>query len=241
MTSLAEMEVKNHQRTFKSRCRSYDMGEIQTKEGPDGRFYNIDGEYYPSVTTVLGKTKSESEGLQKWIDSVGEYEADIIKRKAATRGNILHDLADSYLKGEAIYYNKLDPISRNNFLNMLPVLNQIEEIYIQEQVLYSKELKLAGRCDLIAGLIDNKLVVIDFKGSSKKKKIEYIENYFLQVTAYYLMAKELFDIKADYGLILISVSGSPEVDKYEVDFSQYESKLKELISEYRNQEKMNNV
>tara|TARA_Y100000816_G_C26072530_1_gene564294 strand:+ start:604 stop:801 length:198 start_codon:yes stop_codon:yes gene_type:complete len=34
------------------------------------RFYDIDGQNYPSVTSILGIRKKE--GLQKWRDSIGE-------------------------------------------------------------------------------------------------------------------------------------------------------------------------
>ena len=63
-------------------------------------------------------------------------------------------------------------------------------------MLYSSKYKLAGQVDCI-GEYNGKLSVIDFKTANKERKEEWIDNYFLQCTAYALMYEELFkkDVK----------------------------------------------
>ena len=47
-----------------------------------GRHYKIDGERYPSVTTILGTTLANP-GLAQWRGHVGNTEADRVMREAA--------------------------------------------------------------------------------------------------------------------------------------------------------------
>ena len=66
------------------------------------------------------------------------------------------------------------------------MLNKIDNVYAQEVPLYSKLLKLAGRVDCVAEY-KGKLSIIDFKGSTREKRISDIDNYFQQATAYAIM------------------------------------------------------
>ena len=88
------------------------------------------------------------------------------------------------------------------FNTLKPELDKIKNIYCLEYPLWSKVLGLAGRVDCIAEY-DKQLSIIDFKGSTKLKKKEHIENYFLQASAYALMWQErtsmkIKDIKIKY-------------------------------------------
>ena len=62
---------------------------------------------------------------------------------------------------------------------------------------------LAGRTDCISEY-RGKLSVVDFKGSTKAKRIEDIETYFLQATAYAIMWQERTGIAVGQIVILIS-------------------------------------
>ena len=64
-------------------------------------------------------------------------------------------------------------------------------------------MRLAGRTDCISEY-RGKLSVVDFKGSTKAKRIDDIENYFLQATAYAIMWQERTGIPIGQIVILIS-------------------------------------
>ena len=60
-------------------------------------FYEVDGQNYPSVTSILGIRKTE--GLKKWRESIGEDVANFEMRRAANRGKATHNLVENYIKG----------------------------------------------------------------------------------------------------------------------------------------------
>ena len=110
-------------------------------------------------------------------------------------------------------------------------LNQINNIHCLETFLYSHYLGLAGRVDCIAEF-NGELAVIDFKTSTKEKKEEYIENYFVQETAYAAMFLERSGIEVKKIVTLIATEeGSIQVfEKYNLD--DYLQLLKSYIEEF---------
>ena len=71
-------------------------------DGPGGRKYFVNDEQLPSVTTILGATRSkeQKESLDNWKRKVGPIAADRVRDNAATRGTIMHKILEAYLKGE---------------------------------------------------------------------------------------------------------------------------------------------
>jgi len=61
----------------------YEYGVFSSEDRRSGRFYDCNGVKLPSVTTILSNTK-EGDFLKKWIDKVGEEEAERIRTEAAT-------------------------------------------------------------------------------------------------------------------------------------------------------------
>ena len=63
-----------------------------TRTTDQGRRVYLDGkEKLPSVTTILSRTKEESEGIKKWRERVGAAEARRIMKEAAQRGSEMHE------------------------------------------------------------------------------------------------------------------------------------------------------
>ena len=73
-----------------------------------------------------------------------------------------------------------------------------------EAPLYSHNLRVGGRVDLIAQW-DGELAVIDFKTSSKPKKEQWIDNYFMQSSAYAQMFEELTEITINKIVIAVAL------------------------------------
>ena len=89
--------------------------------------------------------------------------------------------------------------------------DNISKVYAQECPLYSNYLGLAGRTDCVA-VWKNKLSIIDFKTSSKPKKREWIEDYFMQCSGYAVMFEERTKIPVANVVVLIAVEEeSPQI------------------------------
>ena len=157
------------------------------------RFYDIDGQNYPSVTSILGIRKKE--GLQKWRDSIGEDVANWEMNRAARRGKSFHKLVEQYLNNETPSIRDVLPLGL--FRLAKPYIDQINNIRLLEKIMVSPKLTIAGQVDCVAEY-NGKLSVIDFKSANKERKEDWIENYFLQCTAYSSMYEETFGEKIEH-------------------------------------------
>ena len=187
------------------------LKELNTKSSDTGRFYETpEGQSYPSVTTITGLLSKAS--ILAWRQRVGDSKADSITKAATTRGNKVHKMAEMYLRNEMASQINLfeDPMPHieNMFFQLTELLdNSIGIINAIEAPLYSDQLKVGGRVDVIAEW-DGELAVIDFKTSSKPKKESWIDGYFMQSSAYALMFEELTGIKINKIVIAIAVENN---------------------------------
>jgi len=205
--------------------------EPVTRDGT--RFYPIPGadKYYPSVTSITSFKIAAF--FKKWRNKIGENEANRITARATQRGTAFHAITEDYIKGQLDLdrYLENNPLSVRMFQSAKSELNRINNIHCLETFLYSHYLGLAGRVDCIAEF-DGELAVIDFKTSTKEKKEEYIENYFVQETAYAAMFLERSGIEVKKIVTLIATEeGTIQVfQKYNLD--DYLHLLKSYIEEF---------
>ena len=187
------------------------------------RHYDTPSGSYPSITSVL--SIRDKEGILEWRKRVGNEEANRIMRKAATRGTQFHSLMEKYFLNEIDDFASFsgEALAKNPgvwFLSLESI--QILEkkggdIYCIEDYLYSDEYGVAGAVDMIAEY-DGITSVVDFKTSNKDKKEEWIENYFIQGTAYAKMFTERTNIPCDQLVIFIMPdSGVPQIFIKSVD------------------------
>jgi genome maintenance exonuclease 1 len=183
--------------------------ELNTINENGKRLYvTPDGEKYPSVTTVLSDYKKDA--IIQWRKRVGEQQANKISTQASRRGTKVHKLCEDYLNNESTF-EKYTPDNVDMFKSIQPTLNEIEVVYAQERTLYSHHLKTAGRVDCV-GKFRGKPHIIDFKTSNKPKKWEWIDNYFMQGSAYSVMWEEMTGVPIPYIAIIIAVADdSPQV------------------------------
>jgi hypothetical protein len=163
------------------------------------RFYEIEGKNYPSVTTVLNIRKSE--GLKQWRNNVGNEVANWEMRRAANRGKATHTLVEEYLKGETPSERGVLPLGLFKLLK--PYVDQINNVHCLETIMYSHKLTIAGQVDCIAEY-NGELSVIDFKTANKAREEGWIDNYFLQTTAYAVMYEEIFKKPIKQIVVLIA-------------------------------------
>ena len=81
------------------------------------------------------------------------------------------------------------------------IKGKLEEIYGMETTLYYPE-KYAGTADLV-GIYQGQETIIDFKQANKPKKIDYIQDYFLQLGAYTLAHNIVYKTSITSGVILL--------------------------------------
>ena len=210
------------------------LPEINTETIKGKRFYvTPEGKKYPSITTVLsGRSK---EGITRWRESVGNDVANQIMRSAAKRGTAVHTLVENYLNNEEL--SKQDVLPLALFSLLKPELDDINNIVIQEGGLYSDKWGIAGRVDCIAEY-KGKLSVIDFKTSTKEKKEEWVENYFIQGSAYCEMYEERFNQEINQVVILI-VTEDGAVQTFIKDKKDYLPLLKPAIEEFNKENETN--
>ena len=187
------------------------------------RFYQIDGKNYPSITTVLGVQKKE--GLEKWRKAVGEEAANWEMGRAARRGKATHTLVEQYLKSETPAIRDVLPLGL--FRLMKPYIDQIDNVQLSEEVMYSHKLTIAGQVDCVADY-NGKLSVIDFKTANKERKEDWIENYYIQTCAYAIMYEELFGKRIEQ-LVILMAGEDGTMRSFIRNKKDFEKKLEESI------------
>ena len=207
--------------------------EVEPVNKDGVRFYRLPktDKYYPSVTSITSFKNAKF--FKEWRPKIGEDEANRITARATQRGTAFHSIAEDYINGELDLDKYLDnnPLSVRMFQSAKDTLNRIDNIHCLESFLYSHYLGLAGRVDCIAEF-DGELAVIDFKTSTKEKKEEHIENYFVQETAYAAMFLERTGIEVKKIVTLIATEeGSIQIfQKHNLD--DYLQLLKSYIEEF---------
>ena len=179
--------------------------EAEVIESPEGRRYRTpEGNYYPSVTTVLGHGQDMS-WRDAWIARVGQAEADRVSRQATIRGTAVHDLLEKYLNNDPNYLKGHMPANIATAKQLFPALDKnLTMVYRQETALYSDLLRTAGRVDVVGewGAVRS---IIDFKTSKKFKQKSDIHGYFMQAAYYAYAWYERTGITIPQIVILITV------------------------------------
>lgn len=169
--------------------------ENQEREGTkrdasNVRLYTTPVGDVPSVTSVLSATKSAADirGLAKWRAKVGEEEAARITQDATQRGSSLHLAAEQYFKtgvpGSGPWWESAAP-----FLTTRVSAPEL----IEARVWHPRG--FGGSLDLCA-IVDGEPAIIDYKTARKRKRLEWIHDYCLQVAAYVAGANHVYRVSA---------------------------------------------
>ena len=184
--------------------------EIDVDTLPSGRTYHTPDGSFPSLTTVLGKT-ANNPWLDAWRARVGEEEAARVSKEATDRGTWIHEIAERHFNGEYVTnsLHNAPPDIRQMSRDLIAAVSVgIEEIFGQEQVLWSKKYRYAGRTDMV-GIWKGKPTIIDFKTSKKPKQITQIRDYFIQCCGYAVAHNELYGTGIKDCVVIITVDGKP--------------------------------
>ena len=205
------------------------------------RFYEApDGNKYPSITSVLSKQPGKQKGLQEWRERIGEEQARLVSGKAARRGTAFHSICEDYFTLTlSEFTTKLEKEHKEkNFLaycmfrEMNPYFDEKISMkpLLMEQTMYSPKYKVAGRCDFI-GVYDYNLAVVDFKTTTTPKKEEWIEDYFVQCTAYASMYEEHTGDQIE-DIVIMMVAEDGQVQIFEKKTKDYLPTLEQYMDDF---------
>ena len=195
------------------------------------RYYTLpSGKKAPSITSITSFYNRQT--FINWRKKVGEEEANKITKVATDRGTKFHDLVEKYLSNEDVSSLKgVLPSTKARWIAARESLNKIDNIHALEKPLYSEYFGIAGRVDCIAEY-EGELAVIDFKTSKKIKPEKWLQNYFVQETAYACMYYEMTGISVKK-IVTLMVADNGDVKVYEkTNKSDYIKLLTKYIKEF---------
>jgi len=187
----------------------YQYRPVERQQVNGRRLYATpEGHRVPSVTTILDKTKPAEarEALARWKKSVGEAKAQEIVTEAANRGTRMHKYLEDYVTQGYLTDPGTNPFSQQSHTMAKIIVdqgmtNKVSEVWGNEVPLYFPEL-YAGTTDCV-GVHEGDQSILDYKQTNKPKKLEWIGDYFLQLTAYALAHNEVYGTNIRKGVILM--------------------------------------
>lgn len=230
----------------------YNYQPINRHEGTGQRLYLCpDGSKVPSVTTILSATqpKEKKESLMRWKNSVGHQKAQQITTEAAGRGTRMHKYLEDFVLNGSLNQPGTNPFSKQSHLMAETIVNNglvnVNEIWGSEVGLYYPGL-YAGTTDAV-GVHKNEDAILDYKQSNKPKKEEWIEDYFLQLTAYSICHNKVHGTNIRKGVVLMCVVpleispgvwGIPQYQEFilsPVNFNYWEHKWWDQLEQFYTQ------
>lgn len=180
--------------TYKSK---YNYEEYNISKINGIRYYEINNNsFVPSVTSILNLTKPSFLPNSKKINN--DY------ANASSIGNLMHKYLDYYVSRNTDFFdeNKNFQIAKNLAKIIIEnCVNNIDEVWGTEAAVHYKE-RYAGTIDLI-GMMDGKLLIVDYKSSHRKKRTDELEEYFLQLAAYTLAHDWQYKTKTDSIMVFL--------------------------------------
>lgn len=176
------------------------------------RCYEVNGQAYPGVTTVLSATKPKAdlEQLQAWRDRVGHEEAARITATACSNGTALHGMIEDYLtaKQNNAEFTTIPGVHVEDFWSSIqPVLNKVDKPLLIEGAVYHP-MGFAGTADFV-GVYEGVITLIDWKSSGKPKRREWVQDYLCQLAAYIMAVEFVYHLKISQGLVAIALRDQP--------------------------------
>ena len=214
----------------------YDYKEIKRKQIDGKRLYACpDGNAVASVTTILDKTKDKSH-LIAWRKRVGEAKAQEIVTEAASVGTRMHKYLEDYIEfgewptpGSNPYAQQAHRMAEQVRDN---AMGDVDEIWGSEINLYHPKI-YAGTTDLV-GQYKGQPAIMDFKQTNKPKKAEWVEDYYLQLTAYALAHNEVFGTNIREGHVFMCSRDLQyqQFDLWPDEFDKWEQKWWDRVYQY---------
>jgi genome maintenance exonuclease 1 len=188
-----------------------------------------------SVTTILGETKDKTY-LIEWRKRVGEQKAQEITTEASGVGTRMHKYLEDYIDSGDWPVPGSNPYAQQAHQMASTIkthaLDDVNEIWGSEVPLYIPSL-YAGTTDLV-GLYKQQPCIMDFKQTNTPKKAEWVEDYFLQLTAYALAHNEIHGTDIREGHVFMC-SRNLEYQQFDIwpdEFDYWKAKWWDRVYQY---------
>ena len=178
-----------------------------------------------SVTTILSGTKDMSH-LIAWKKRVGEQKAQEIVTEASGVGTRMHHYLEKYVETGEWPQPGGNPYAQQAHMMATTIkvhaMDDVDEIWGSEVPLYVPGI-YAGTTDLV-GLYKGNPAILDFKQTNKPKKLEWVEDYFLQLTAYAIAHNEVHgtDIREGHIFMCSRAGEYQQFDLWPDEFAEWE-------------------
>lgn len=206
--------------------------KISGERGPGGIYeidYNGEKFHFPSVTTILSRLKDPD--VEDLRNKVGKESFDKISSNAAERGSVMHAYLENFAralmntedKEQSLLYtqkktpndkefistdSKIFEKGRNMFYNIFhsEFIDEIHKPLMIEGLMVSFKYEYAGRTDIIYVDKDMKIILGDYKTSSKIlfPHSNKVVKYKLQLAAYINAFEEVYGKTIKEGVIWAS-------------------------------------
>ena len=217
----------------------YPYAELK-KQTIDGsrKYVTPDGHKLPSVTTILSATASEEkkQALNNWRKRVGYAKAQEITTEAAGRGTRMHKWLEDYIKTDDIGTPGSNPYSQQSHVMAQTIIAEglvnCDEYWGTEVSLYYPEI-YAGTTDLV-GIHAGDEAIMDHKQTNRPKKREWIDDYFIQMTAYADAHNKVYGTKIRKGVIFMC-SKDNEYQEFIIEgkeFDKYHQQWLKKLEQY---------
>jgi genome maintenance exonuclease 1 len=204
----------------------YEKIERTSVEGKR-KYLTPDGFAVASVTTILDATKDKTH-LHAWRKRIGEQKATEITTEAAGVGTRMHKYLEDYIDTAVWPSPGSNPYAQQAHKMAEQIkqhaLSNVDEIWGSEVNLYVPQM-YAGTTDLV-GVYKGNPSIMDFKQSNKPKKVEWIEDYFLQLVAYAEAHNEMHGTNICEGHVFICTRDC-EYQQFDIWPAEYEEWRKE--------------
>ncbi len=150
---------------------------------------------FPSVTKILDVTMPAEKraGLEAWRSRIGDEEAKKVLELAILRGKNIDSQVEEFRSNGTCEDARI-----KEYLTGYRILEL-------EFVIVSEIYKYQGRLDAILQM-NGRNILVDFKGSNKWKPNKYLQDYRLQIGAYFGALSEM-SYNIDAACVVIFVDG----------------------------------
>ncbi len=185
----------------------YDNHEVIKRN--NFRYYKIENLLVPSVTSILRLSRSNQ-----------DYNYSSKQADSFEIGNMMHDYLDSYITNKNIDTENTKNSQIASNLSKVIIDNIFPNVtsFIASEATVHNHYNYAGTLDLLA-VIDDKLTIIDYKSSYRKKSSYLIDEHFQQLAAYAIAHDHMHDTDIKQAMLFIVYKESYEFEILTADVS----------------------
>lgn len=181
---------------------------------------------YPTVTEILDATMSPQKraSLQAWKDRIGHEAAEEIRQAAMARGNKIDEQVEVFQDTGSCEDQRIaEYLTGYKFLE--------RELRVQSDMHQYR-----GRLDAILQM-NERNILVDFKGSTKWKPVKFLSDYRLQLGAYFGALRET-GYHIDCGCVVLFVDGRDRPQIYWQQLHELDEAHLEFVEKVKEYERM---